>query len=182
MRWNSPTVRLSLCVLASCWLLPGSGLANPEEEEVATPPVPCSAPEFSQFDFWVGEWDLTWANDGQGTNVIAREYDGCVIREQFSTEGFQGTSVSCWSPKLGKWRQTWVDNSGSYLDFTGGMVGDRMILSREVPEIPGTTHQRMVFHDITADSLIWDWESSKDGGETWTTNWQIHYQRRAGTS
>ena len=24
--------------------------------------IPCSSPEGSQFDFWVGEWNLSWQN------------------------------------------------------------------------------------------------------------------------
>ena len=37
--------------------------------------------------------------------------------------------------------------------------------------------QRMLFYNIRADSLDWNWERSDDGGQTWKTLWKIHYER-----
>ena len=141
-----------------------------------TPPPPCSTPEFSQFDFWVGNWDLKWEG-GTGTNFIEKKLNDCVIQENFDGGPFVGMSVSTYSTKREQWEQTWVDNTGSYLDFTGGLVGDRMILSRESVDGEGNPiHHRMVFYDIEENSLNWDWESSPDGKE-WNLLWRIHYSR-----
>jgi len=38
--------------------------------------------------------------------------------------------------------------------------------------------QRMVFHSLPADALVWDWEGSADGGATWKRLWRIDYKRR----
>jgi hypothetical protein len=87
-------------------------------------------------------------------------------------------SVSTFDTRSGKWKQTWVDNEGAYLDFTGGMQNGQMILSRSFTKPDGTeVHQRMVWKDISADQLNWSWESSTDGGRTWEVVWPIHYQR-----
>ncbi len=142
---------------------------------------PCSSPEFRQFDFWLGEWDLTWKDGGKGTNTIARELGGCVIVENFTTADsvpFVGRSVSTFSLEAGEWRQTWVDNQGSYLDFAGGLVGDSMILGREARRNDTTFLQRMVFYNIAPDSLDWSWQRSDDRGATWRPMWDIHYTRR----
>lgn len=139
--------------------------------------IPCGAPEFRQLDFWIGTWDLTWEG-GSGTNVIDRLYGDCIVRETFDGGDLHGMSVSAWDPAAGLWKQTWVDDNGSYLDFTGGMEGDRMILSRVAHRPEGEVHQRMVFHDIAEDSLTWDWERSLDGGKSWELRWRIRYQRR----
>ena len=40
-----------------------------------------------------------------------------------------------------------------------------------------TIIQRMVFRDITAHSLEWDWQGSRNNGETWADLWNITYQR-----
>ncbi|NNE42797.1 MAG: DUF1579 family protein [Gemmatimonadetes bacterium] len=129
-------------------------------------------------DFWVGTWDLTWEG-GEGTNVVERKLGDCVIQENFTGGGFQGMSVSTYNVRKKHWEQTWVDNTGGYLDFTGGMVDDRMILSRESMGKDGQPiRHRMVFYDIQDDSLKWDWESSPDGDE-WTLLWRINYERRA---
>jgi hypothetical protein len=157
---------------------PSDQTPSAQAPTAATQATPCTDPEFALLDFWLGEWDLTWEG-GTGTNVVTREFGGCVIHENFHSEGLIGSSVSVWIPRLGTWKQTWVDDSGSYLDFTGGPTEDgRFVFSRELPPQAKSTHQRMVFHDITADSLVWDWQSSADGGETWAMQWQIHYRRR----
>jgi len=152
---------------------------------------PCSSAEARRFDFWLGEWDLTWPAEqaggepGQtmtGTNHIARLFGPCVIEENFSTDdgSFLGHSLSVYDEKTSTWRQTWVDSQGSYLWFTGGMHGDDMVLATE----PGTDEEgriivnRMVFTDITPDSLYWQWQKSTDAGDTWSDLWTITYKRR----
>lgn len=151
-----------------------------EGDVVADPPPPCSTAEARQFDFWIGEWDLTWEGGGPGTNVITSEMNGCVIREAFvdPTAPFHGSSVSVWNPNRAIWQQTWVDDQGGYLDFEGGMEGNRMILRRQYEQDGQTIHQRMVFYNIEENSLDWDWETSKDGGTSWDLAWRIHYERR----
>jgi hypothetical protein len=143
-------------------------------------PKPCSTPEFRQLDFWVGTWDLTWDKDKKGTNTITRVLGDCVIMEHFNggdSMTLRGMSVSTYNPNTGKWYQTWVDNDGSYLDFVGGMQGDKMILSRYFTRKGKLLMQRMVFHDIKPDSLIWDWQRSTDQGKTWENLWTINYRR-----
>ena len=50
-----------------------------------TPPnqKPCSSPEASQFDFWMGDWELTWNDTSKGTNQITRIMNGCTLHEFF---------------------------------------------------------------------------------------------------
>lgn len=147
-----------------------------------TPTPPCSTPEFRQFDFWLGDWDLVWSDTGRGRNTITSTLGDCVIEENFTTEGalpFVGRSLSTYNVRTGKWHQTWVDNSGAYLDFEGGKVGDSMILSRQAVDTSGNTFlQRMVWFDIEQNSLNWRWEKSTDSGSTWQTQWAIEYTRR----
>jgi len=139
------------------------------------------ASELRQFDFWLGEWDLTWGEDGRGTNVITAVLDQRVIQEQFDgrpATPLQGLSVSTYNMQLGKWQQTWVDNSGSYLDFVGEFAAGKMILSREATLAGQPILQRMVWYNIAEQSLDWNWERSTDDGETWQIMWHIHYQRK----
>lgn len=149
---------------------------------------PCARSEFRQFDFWVGQWELSWPasetserKPGRGTNRIERTLDDCVIAEHFTgTPGMdlRGMSVSTFNQRKGKWQQTWVDNSGGYLDFVGEFKDGEMILVREA--VNGKNQkflQRMVWKNIKPDSLDWSWERSDDGGQTWKVLWPIHYQR-----
>jgi uncharacterized protein (TIGR02246 family) len=149
---------------------------------------PCASPEFRQFDFWAGDWKLTWpasetsqGRPGSGTNRIEIALDGCVIVERFDGAPgmrLQGMSVSTFNARTGKWQQTWVDNFGSYLDFAGEFKDGQMILVREATAPGGRKfHQRMVWKNITPDALDWSWERSDDGGQTWRALWPIHYER-----
>jgi hypothetical protein len=153
----------------------------------APAPNPCAAKQEQQLDFWVCEWDLTWpstksAEVQRGANSIRRVLDGCVVEENFSGGDemhLRGKSVSVFDTGAGKWKQTWVDNEGGYLDFVGEFMGGQMVLAREVMRPDGAKGlQRMVFKNISKDEFDWSWEASKDGGKNWQVVWPIHYRRR----
>jgi len=140
------------------------------------------------FDFWLGKWELTWTdsegNTQKGTNHIERVLGSKVIQENFlATEagemtGFEGKSWSVYNPQTQAWHQTWVDNQGSYLEFIGEFDGEkRMFVRRSTGPEGKPLIQRMVFYDITENSLRWDWERSLDGGKTWELAWRINYER-----
>jgi hypothetical protein len=132
----------------------------------------------NQFDFWIGEWNVTWGEDGKGSNRVERILDGKVIQENFSAPELEGKSVSVFDPERGLWCQTWVDSNGTYLDFTGRFEGERMILSRDAIVKGQACRQRMVWYDIRENQLEWNWERSDDNGNSWRVLWQIHYTRK----
>lgn len=148
---------------------------------------PCAAPEARQFDFWTGDWTLSWktpgGTDGAGANRIESLFNGCVPHENFETAGpppFSGRSYSVCSPRLKKWQQTWVDSGGTYLDFTGEFADGKMVLSREGILGNGKPgRQRMTYYNISREQLDWDWETSEDQRKTWTLRWRIHYKRKS---
>ena len=132
----------------------------------------------SQFDFWLGEWDCTWGEDGKGTNHVLRIMDDKIIQENFSAPELKGMSVSVYDSERKLWCQTWVDNNGSYLDFTGGFNEGKMLLSRDAIVRGEACKQRMVWYNIKTDQFDWNWERSDDAGNTWRVQWQIKYKRK----
>lgn len=143
-------------------------------------PHPSELPEGHQFDFWLGDWEVTWGDDQHGTNHVTAIMDHAVILENF--DGRPGTpligmSTSVYNVQTRQWQQTWVDNQGNYLDFVGGFADGRMILSRHAHLNGRSFLQRMVWYDITPDRLEWNWERSLDDGQTWQVMWAIHYAR-----
>ena len=57
--------------------------------------------------------------------------------------------------------------------------GGREHYTRDRRTVSGqTVTQRMVFHDIERDSLVWDWEASRDKGKTWRLLWRLNYKRK----
>ncbi len=135
----------------------------------------------NQFDFWLGDWDLAWGDNNKGRNLIERTMNGKVIQENFTDdlpEGYRGMSMSVYDPERGLWCQTWVDNQGSYLDFTGKFEDGKMILSRDAIVKGEACKQRMVWFDIEANQFKWNWERSDDNGQTWKVLWHLQYTRR----
>src|SRR5437016_2346802 len=78
---------------------------------------PCSSPEASQFDFWVGDWVATWNDTSHGTNKILKVMGGCTVNENFTSpsQNYTGSSWSVYNPQRQLWQQTWVDNQGGYI-------------------------------------------------------------------
>lgn len=131
-----------------------------------------------QFDFWLGEWNCTWGEDGNATNRVLRIMDDKVIQENFNNPVLKGMSVSVYDPERKLWCQTWVDNGGSYLDFTGKFKDGKMILSRDAIVKGEACKQRMVWYNIEESQFDWNWERSNDDGKTWQVQWQIKYKRK----
>ena len=179
-------------LLLAAILLPATvRAANPKAAKAPEPPR-CTSPESKQLDFWVGDWNLTgkirtapdkdeW-QETKGTNAIRKILGGCVVEENFTSlsgDGFVGKSVSTVDARTKSWKQTWVDNEASYLDFVGRAEPDgRFIFERESSKDGKTFRQRMVFSEVKKDSLVWLWERSEDAGKSWKLMWRLDYRRK----
>jgi hypothetical protein len=115
-------------------------------------------------------------------NRLTRILGDRVIREDFSGGGrnghLNGLSLSVFDAERHIWRQTWVDDSGGYLEFVGGVAEGCFSFRRAAPEEGPDTEYRMVFRDVQTESFRWTWEQSTDGGATWEIRWDIAYTRR----
>lgn len=136
-----------------------------------------------QFDFWLGEWDCSWADGADrrvASNSVYLDLGGAVVVESFDGRPFlelQGMSFSVYDRDTRCWKQTWVDSEGTYLDFTGGFENGAMEL-RRTAEVDGSPALfRVRWENIERDALDWSWQRSDDGGETWTSLWELEYSR-----
>ena len=68
-------------IVGMCVAALGAVEAGAQEADAKSP---CSAPEHSQFDFWVGSWRVT-DTEGvfQGTNRIEKILGGCALQEHW---------------------------------------------------------------------------------------------------
>ena len=77
-----------------------------------------------------------------------------------------GFSVSVFDAEADLWRQTWVDDQGSYFALTGGTEGDTFVLRMSTVRGGEPVELRMVFCEIGQDSFCSMWERSLDAGAT----------------
>ncbi|HEY0874391.1 MAG TPA: hypothetical protein VGD94_13045 [Vicinamibacterales bacterium] len=151
------------------------------------PPKPpqlpsCDArPEASQFDFWVGEWDVIVNGKPAGINRIEKILGGCVLQENWtSAAGSEGKSWNWHDIGDGKWHQLWLDAQGApSLNLAGEFSGN--VMDYEGTSVgPGGARvmNRLQFFKLPGDRIRQFWQQSNDGGKTWTTVFDGEYRRR----
>jgi hypothetical protein len=133
-------------------------------------PASCAAPEYRQFDFWVGDWDAFEVD--KPTTKVARTrvdliLDGCVLRENYEgTDGHQGQSFSIYDASRKVWHQSWVTNRGQLLVIEGKIEAGEMILSGVDHAAPGRTIVRGTWKPLNG-GVREIGVTSSDGGKTW---------------
>jgi tetratricopeptide (TPR) repeat protein len=142
---------------------------------------PCSTrPEYKQFDFWVGEWDVSTGGQPVATSSIQRIVEGCVIFENYTqADGYVGKSFNFFDSQLGRWRQTWVDGGGRVSEFSGVFKDGEMRFEGESHLADGAKVMRhMTFFNLGPDKVRQRSEVSTDGGKTWNVNYDFIYTRK----
>jgi len=149
---------------------------------------PCRAmPEAKQFDFWIGQWDVTpWAlaapQPGQqmGTNDVQPILEHCVLLENWrAAGGGEGKSFNYYDTNLHRWRQVWMADSGGPLDYTGEYRDGAMRFTGWTLDAKGRrVEQKLTFFNIAPDTVRQLFEASSDSGRTWTSTFDGRYVRR----
>src|SRR5689334_11536429 len=100
---------------------------------------PCSAPEYRQFDFWIGEWEA-FGKNGQkaGDSKISLVLDSCTILEEWTSATIQkglrfaGKSYNNYNAARKRWQQYWIDNTGGVTEyFNGKYENGKMIVQTD---------------------------------------------------
>jgi hypothetical protein len=150
---------------------------------MAQSPLPhvCTAPEYRQFDFWIGNWEVQLP-DGKraGTNRIEPILDGCVLRESWAgAGGSNGASYNIYDRTRKRWHQTWVSDRGALLQLDGKLENGRMRLEGEALDSAGATVLHRITWERTAPGRVRQlWESSTDGGASWSVSFDGRYLKR----
>jgi len=144
-------------------------------------PAGCTSEQSRQFDFWVGSWEVFAANNLEtkvADSLIERLYGGCAIRENWMPlRGGSGGSLNAYISSTQKWRQTWADSSGSFVDFEGSFMNGKMVLQGVWPQ-PGHPNQltRMTYSRLENGWVRQRGESSDDNGTTWVMSFVFIYK------
>jgi hypothetical protein len=148
----------------------------------STPSV-CSAAAHHQFDFWVGEWTVTDRPSGQlaGVSHIEQVYGGCVIRENWASEGFRGGSLNSFWATDKQWHQTWMDSAGAFRHFIGALdANGRMVMTARQPDPSGSGKIRLVRLTFTPNkdgTVRQNSDYSDDDGAHWKFRYDYLYRR-----
>lgn len=147
-----------------------------------TPPPACEAPEYRQFDFWLGNWNVT-SPDGKkqaGHNRVEAILGGCVLQENWiGAQGSRGHSFNIYDATRKLWHQTWVDNSGLLLELEGGIQDGAMVLRGPGIAASGeAVINRVVWTPAADGSVRQVWDVSKDDGLHWQTIFDGLYRRQ----
>ncbi|HJU87575.1 MAG TPA: tetratricopeptide repeat protein [Gemmatimonadota bacterium] len=142
---------------------------------------PCGAPEYSQFDFWIGEWNVMTSNGGVGgLSSIEREYNGCLIVESWAgpTGVPAGTSQNFYDKATGRWRQNWIDGQASNpLWLVGGLDASGAMVMMD-SDASANPLNRITWTPNPDGTVRQHWETSTDGGATWSTSFDGLYVPR----
>lgn len=141
----------------------------------------CSSEEKShQFDFWIGEWEVTANDQVAGTNSIQPILDGCVLQEKWSgASGSAGSSLNFYNPQEDRWEQFWVWRNGTTIHTKGGYSDGTMILQGESQNRDGeTVLNKISWYDNEDGTVRQHWEISKDDGDSWSTVFDGMYRRK----
>ena len=141
---------------------------------------------FRQFDFWIGDWDVrptgVPATGPPSRNTVTLEENTCVIMEHWAgVGGSTGQSFNLFYRSLGKWRQTWVDNTGGQHDYVGSLQDGNMVFEGTTPAPNGQLGRvatRLTFFHVGADSVRQFSQTSPDSGRTWQVAYDLMYVRR----
>lgn len=147
--------------------------------------APCEEVEgFHVLDFWIGEWDVYVDDESVGENRIEKILAGCAVMEHWtSAGGGEGKSLFYHDRIDDEWTQVWVTEDATR---PGGLKVKRLV---EITPEGGTVFRGEIslpdggsyldqtiltpLEDGTVRQVI---QTSRDGGETWTTGWDAIYR------
>lgn len=178
-------------LLASSPIFSSSAIAQSTPSAAPTakaPPPPCASADHRAFDFWIGTWDVTPAGKEAPTaiNSISAQHGGCVIREEYQTQGgYTGMSMSFYDAARKNWHQTWMGADGTALFIAGGLndKGEMVLSNANWPGyVEGSPVNRVTWtpnrDGANIVSVRQHWQASEDNGQNWKTVFDGLYVKR----
>ena len=113
-------------------------------------------------------------------NKISSILGGCLVFEQWeSAAGSHGKSFNYFDPGAGHWRQIWVADTGTIIEFTGEARDGGIFYTAETNDSAtgAVIHHRFEFTRLPDGEVRQFWATSPDRTE-WTTVWDGRYRPR----
>ncbi len=140
----------------------------------------CDSQQQRQFDFWIGDWDVTVGGQPAGHNRIERILDGCALLENWTgAGGMSGKSLNFYDAQRAQWHQTWVDDRGGALGLDGTFTGGSMVLTGARKDAQGKPIvNRITWTALPSGQVRQLWETSTDEGKSWAVAFDGLYTRK----
>jgi hypothetical protein len=143
----------------------------------------CPGPEYQQFMFWLGDWDVTRAANGQpaGRNMIELAAGGCALLERWTSVGIHsGNSINVYDQADGKWHQYWVDSTGDLVHYVGAWAGGKMLFRADDVATPQKQNVvlTMTFEPRADGTVRQTGTISTDGGKTFEPSFDLIYTKK----
>jgi len=141
---------------------------------------PCrNAPEYRQFDFWLGEWDVEVSGQRIARSSIQLILDECVVFENYQQGGgYSGKSLNAWNALAKRWEQYYTDTGGGARFWVGAIQDAKMVMTTEFERNGAKVVNRMTYSKEGPDRVRQFIETSLDGGKTWAAGYDGMYVRR----
>lgn len=170
-------LRTQCLMLVALAILPGAAAAQPQKPA----PAPCANDaERHRFDFWIGEWNVTTGGGTPvGSSVIESVSGGCAILENWTgIRGGHGKSLNTYNPARRQWQQFWIGQDGSVGEYRSSAFDGKSLAFFIKDETDSLSTNRLTFSPVDSATVRQHSEASKDGGKTWTTQYDFYYHRK----
>jgi hypothetical protein len=138
-----------------------------------------------ELDAWIGQWDVYRGAEKAGTQRVQRMIDGCaIVAEWTGVQGDRGLGTFSYDEAARGWLQLWVSNNKPHPGrpivrrqdpaFEGR--GIRMVHAND-PFARAGAIDRVTTTPLAPDRIRQVLESSRDGGQTWTTVFDVEHRK-----
>ena len=173
-------IRRALAVIALLSSTPAAASAAAADTPSSTP---CSAIEYRQLDFWIGDWDTFDSDALNGPSiahaVITPLVDGCALHERYEqSDGLVGDSILSFDPVRRQWQQTWLTNRGSIMVLWGELRDAALVLEGDVHLRSGATVRQRITWRSEGEAVRETAVLSRDGGARWEPAFDVLFRKR----
>ena len=141
----------------------------------------CTSPEYREFDYWLGEWEVESNGQKIARSSIQVILDDCVIFENYEAlRGYSGKSFSIYDVNRKQWEQRYVDTTGALHHWTEGHLdaNGSMTFRWDYTLNGQKSMNKMTYVKEGPDKVRQILEASTDEGKTWAQTYNGLYTRR----
>jgi hypothetical protein len=133
-------------------------------------------------DFILGQWRVESASGAPiGTLGVDSNLRDCLleafVRAPRSPRAYVGRSFILYDRFVQRWYMFYADNAGDFQQLSGPATAGALVLTGVRRSPHGDVQLRMSWTALTTNELLQVWDTSSDGGLTWTETERLTYLR-----